>query len=172
MVAQTVHRYIALLETIFLINLQPSWHTNGTLRYIKSPKVYLVDSGLLTYLLDVNLKRALTDPMQMGKILENFVVNEFKKQVTWSKVMPELYHFRTISGEKVDIVLENRAGKIVGIEIKNSNSIEQKDFKGLKSLRENAKKKFLKGLVFYTGSQYVPFGNNLYALPINSLWES
>ena len=172
LVAQTLHRYIALLETIFLINLQPSWNTNLALRFIKSPKLYLVDSGLLTYLLGINLERALKDPGLMGKVLENFIMSELKKQITWSKTKPQLYHFRTSGGEEVDMVLENRAGQIIGIEIKNSETVEPKDFKGLKYLKEKAQDSFIHGIVFYAGSQAVPFGDKLFALPINSLWEA
>ena len=172
LVMKTLHRYISLLETIFIINLQPAWSTNIGLRFIKSPKVYSIDTGLLSYLLDFNLERALKDNMQMGKSLENFVVSELKKQATWSKVKVQIYHFRTTSGEEVDIVLENRSGDIVGIEIKNSEKITQEDFKGLRYLKEKGKDRFLKGIVLYTGSQALPFGENLYTLPINSLWES
>ncbi len=170
-VAKTVHRYLALLETIFMISLQRSWSNNLMLRLIKSPKIYLVDSGLLSYLLDINLERALKDSLQMGKVIENFAMSELKKQSSWSKTQPKLYHFRTTAGEEVDIVLENRSGNIVGIEIKNSSKVTPEDFKGLKYLKTKAKEKFVKGIVLYTGSQYVPFGENLFALPINSLWE-
>lgn len=172
MVAQTLHRYLSLLETIFIINLQPSWHANLTLRFIKSPKLYLVDSGLLSYLLGVSVERILNDNFQVGKIVENFVVDELQKQVTWSRIQIGLYHFRTTGGEEVDIVLENRLGQIVGIEVKNSTKVTPDDFKGLKYLQEKVKDKFIKGIVLYTGSQYIPFGEGLYVLPINSLWNT
>ena len=171
MVAQTLHRYIALLETIFLISLQPSWHTNFLLRFIKSPKLFLVDSGLLTYILGVNLEKMLTNNPENGKVVENFVVIELKKQITWSKIRPSMYHFRTDSGEEVDIILENRAGQIVGIEIKASENVDPRDFKILKKLREKMPDKFVKGIMLYTGSKHIPFGDNLHAMPISSLWQ-
>ncbi len=171
MVTQTVHRYMALLATIFLINLHSPWHTNLTLRIIKSPKLYLIDSGLLTYLLGIDLERALDDTLAMGKVIENFVVTELRKQITWSKTIPQIHHFRTISGIEVDIVLENRAGDIVGIEVKNAAKVVPTDFKGLTYLQEKAKSKFKKGIVLYTGSKVVPFGNKLFAVPIHALWE-
>lgn len=171
MVAQTVHRYIALLQTIFIITLQQSWHSNLSLRYIKSPKVYLVDSGLLSYLLGINLERSFTEQVAMGKVLENFMLNELKKQATWSKTGPDGYHFRTTSGTEVDILLENRQGEIVGIEVKSAEKISPDDFKGLKLLAQNMDQKFIKGIVFYCGSQVVPFGDKLWALPITCLWQ-
>ena len=170
--AKTLHRYLALLETIFLVNLQLPWSSNRSLRFIKSPKLYLVDSGLLAYLLNINVRRALSDSMQMGKILENFVVNEIRKQATWSQTKVEQHHFRTADGKEVDIVLENRSGHIVGIEVKNSQRLTQEDFKGLRYLQEKTNDKFMTGVILYMGSQVVPFGDKLYALPINALWET
>jgi uncharacterized protein len=168
---KTVHRYTALLETIFLINLKQTWSNNITSRITKAPKIYLVDSGLLTYLLDVSLEKLLENNPHTGKIVENFVMNELQKQSTWSKLHIQLYHFRTSNGEEVDIILEDRSGNIVGIEIKNSTTVNPSDFKGLRYLREKAKDTFIKGIVLYMGSQYIPFEKDLFALPINALWE-
>lgn len=170
MVSQTVHRYIALLQTIFLVTVQQSWNSNVALRYIKSPKLYLVDSGLLSYLLGITLDRALQEPAIMGKVVENFVVSELQKQITWSLTRPEMFHFRTSSGEEVDIILESRKGDIVGIEVKASESVSPQDFKGLTRLQEQLSKRFKRGILLYAGSQAVPFGKDLWALPISSLW--
>lgn len=171
MVANTVNRYLALLETIFIVSLQPSWHTNLTARYVKAPKLYFVDTGLLAYLMAFNLERAQQDQIQMGKLVENFVINELQKQATWNKTQVNLFHFRTLEGIEGDIVLEDRAGNIVGLEIKSSEAVSSGDFKGLRHLKEKAGKKFKKGIVLYTGTQSVAFDEDLYALPLNCLWE-
>jgi len=168
---KTVHRYIALLETIFLIYIQRPWSTNIAQRFIKSPKVYMVDSGLLAYLLDTNLDKALSNSTHMGRIVENFVVGELRKQATWSKKHVELYHSRMMTGEEVDVILEDRSGNVVGIEIKSNEGVGPEDLKGLRFLRDKIGKRFVMGIVFYAGSQYMPFENNLYALPINALWD-
>jgi uncharacterized protein len=168
---KTLQRYIALLETIFLINQQQSWSTNITQRFVKAPKVYMVDSGLLSYLLDTNLERLLTNSTHAGKILENFVVGELQKQATWSKTSVAMYHCRTTAGEEVDVILEDRSGNIVGIEIKSSEKVTTDDFKGLKYLKEKVGEKFVMGIVLYTGSLCLPFDKGLYTMPINVLWE-
>ncbi len=172
MVTKTVSRYLALLETIFLINLQRSWSTNITSRFVKAPKLYLVDSGLLSYLLDTNLEKALTNSTHMGKIVENFVVSELKKQITWNKTIVELYHCRTTAGQEVDIILEDRSGNVIGIEVKLSEKVIPEDFKGLIYLQEKMKEKFIVGLVLSTNPQCVPFAPNLTAMPINVLWDA
>ena len=69
-------------------------------------------------------------------------------------------------------MLENLAGEIVGIEVKASSTVKSSDFKGLNYLSELLGDRFLRGIVLYTGDQPVPFGSNLYALPVSTLWES
>lgn len=72
---------------------------------------------------------------------------------------------------EVDLVLENSEGKLVGIEVKDSATIDAKSFKGLKSLAEATKKRFHRGIVLYTGTQILPFGEGMFAMPISSLWQ-
>ncbi len=169
---KTTQRYISLLETIFIINRQHSWNTNIAQRFIKSPKLYMVDTGLLTYLLDINLQKAITDPTVMGKVVENFVVGELKKQATWNKTTVDQYHCRTVNNKEVDIILENRSGNIIGIEVKSNENISKDDFKGLKYLQANVPDKFIKGIVLYTGSSHFAFDKDLYVMPISTLWET
>jgi len=167
----TLHRYLALLQTVFLVNLQQPWSSNLGKRLIKAPKMYLVDTGLLSFLLDVSAARAELNPQLMGAIVENFVHAELLKQATWNTVRLHQYHMRTQTGIEIDIVLENTAGKLVGIEIKNSQTVSASDFKGLSYLQQEAKTAFHRGIVLYTGSEIVPFGPQLYALPMCALWQ-
>lgn len=165
----TLSRYLDLLEIIFFISFQPAWSSNLTKRLVKSPKLLLVDSGLLCFLLGTNLSTK-NHPI-LGQILENFVVNELKKQATWNQTRIKMFHFRSTSGTEVDIILEDYAGNLVGIEIKNSATVGPKDFKGLRALKDSVKNKLLKGFVIYTGDQIIPAGDNLFALPIYTLWK-
>lgn len=169
--AKTLHRYFVLLETIFLVNSQPAWSTNISQRFLKSPKVYMLDSGLLSYLLDTNIEKAMANSTHMGKIVENFVVSELRKQATWSKIITQMYHCRTASGQEVDIILEDRSENIVGIEVKSSQTVGTSDFNGLKYLKDKVKDKFVMGIVLNTGSSIIPFDKDLYAMPINALWD-
>ncbi len=170
LVNTTLRRYLALLQTVFLVGFLPSWGVNLSKRLVKSPKVYLVDTGLLSYLLGINHDRLSVDSALIGNLFENFVVMELKKQATWSKRRVTLYYYRTLDGIEVDIVLEDKAGNIVGIEVKASETVTAMDFKGLKHMQETYKDRFLKGIVLYAGSEGVPFGKNLFAWPISSLW--
>jgi len=66
--------------------------------------------------------------------------------------------------------LENPVGEVVAIEVKPSSTVKAHDFKGLKYLSDLLGERFLQGIVLYTGDQPVPFGSNLYALPVSALW--
>jgi hypothetical protein len=107
----------------------------------------------------------------IGPLLENFIIMEIKKQSTWSAVKPQMFHFRTQTGQEVDIVLEDRAGNIVGIEVKASATVHAHDFNGLRAFAETAGKRFRRGIVLYTGTESIPFGEHLTALPVQLLWQ-
>jgi predicted AAA+ superfamily ATPase len=80
-------------------------------------------------------------------------------------------HFRTLAGQEVDFVLEDRRGRIVGLEVKSSATVHSDDFKGLRAMEEAAGKKFVRGVVLHTGAEVVPFGERLHAVPISALWQ-
>jgi hypothetical protein len=73
-------------------------------------------------------------------LLEDFVVMELRKQTTWSGVQAEVLYWRTASGQEVDVVLEDRAGRIAGIEIKAAATLSGSDVRGLQALATTAGK--------------------------------
>ena len=166
----TLKRYMALFETIFLIDHIPAWHSNLGKRFVKAAKLVMNDTGLLTTLLAVDAARLENTPL-CGTVIENFVIMELKKQISWSDTGPAILHYRTQAGQEVDVVLEDTAGRIVGIEIKSAKSVGGHDFRGLQSLAEASGHNFLRGIVLYSGSEMVSFGSNLCAMPIDSLWK-
>ena len=167
----TLKRYMTILETTFLLQVIPAWSGNLSKRLVKSAKLVIADTGLMTYLLGLDKERLLHDPILAGHVLENFVIMEIKKQLGWNRTKPQLFHFRTQTGQEVDIVLEDSSGRVVGIEIKSSASVAANDFKGLRLLQEILGKRFLRGLVLYAGSEIIPFGSEFHALPISALWS-
>jgi predicted AAA+ superfamily ATPase len=168
----TLKRYFALLETTFLVRLVPAWSANLGKPLVKSPKLYLNDTGLMSYLLGLNESRLAEAPMMLRPLLENFVAMELSKQAGWSMVRTELFHFRLAAGPDVDFVLENDAGEIVGIEVKASSTVASTDFKGLRNLAELTGKRFRRGVVLYTGAEALPFGAGFHALPVTCLWST
>ncbi len=167
----TMKRYLGLLQAVFLIQLVPAWYRNIGKRLIKSPKLYINDTGLLTYLLGLDRHQLMNYPDNLGPVLENYVMNELVKQSTWCDTETRLFYYRTVNGREVDFVLENNRGEIVGIEVKSSNSVDANDFKGLRDLSETTGDQFVNGIVLYLGENVIPFGKKYFALPISALWK-
>jgi len=166
----TLKRYFALLETTFLVQLLRPWSINTGQRAIRTPKLYLNDTGLLAHLEGLTPDRLDVDPGMAGSILENFVMMELRKQSAWSETQPNLYYWRTASGQEVDIVLEDASGRLVGIEVKASSTLHGGDLRGLQYLAKESGKRWIRGVVLYTGTEVIPFAANLHGLPIPSLW--
>jgi predicted AAA+ superfamily ATPase len=157
---------------LFLIVALQPWFSNVGKRLVKSPKLYLNDTGLLCHLIGCDGRALIQDGTLLGQVFENFVVMEIIKQMSWSEAQPRIFHFRTEAGQEVDIVLERADGKIVGIECKSSSSIDAHTFKGLRALKEITGNKFHRGIVLYTGNNNLTVGDGLEALPISELWET
>lgn len=72
---------------------------------------------------------------------------------------------------EVDTVIERGARALAGVEVKASATVTQRDFHGLRKLREAAGKRFVCGVVLYDGGTCASFGDSLFAVPIRALWE-
>jgi len=109
------------------------------------------------------------DRSAFGRLLETFYYQELRRQSTGRAQFVSFSHFRDKDGVEVDIVIES-AGKIAGIEIKASSTVTEADFKGLRKLHGDTGKTFSSGVLLYDGESIVPFGPQLFAVPISYLW--
>jgi len=170
---KTVLSYVELLEAMYIIKIVPSYHVNASLRVIKSPKIHFIDTGLASYLLNVNKENLLQNKDGVyGSLIENFAYSELLKEASYSNNSVNLYHFRDLRKKEVDIVLENRNGKIIGIEVKAKASIKKSDLKGMIELAKESKDTFDKGIIFYGGNEIQPIsveGFLFYCLPLGIL---
>ncbi|MEY4884311.1 MAG: hypothetical protein RIS34_2165 [Pseudomonadota bacterium] len=166
----TLKRYFALLEMLFLVVRLPSWERNPGKRLVKAPKVFLPDSGLLGHLMAATPESLAAKQGLPGAMVETFVLTELLKHVAFSVQRLSLWHYRTQTNIEVDFILENRLGQITGIEVKASATVDSKDFKGLRHLQETEATIFQRGIVLYTGRDVVPFGENLWAVPLSVWW--
>lgn len=165
----SLKRYLALLQAVFIYQPLPPWHANLGKRLVKSPKSFLVDTGLACHLLQIS-DPASSNPYY-GRLLETFVVNELRKQLSWNNTRCHLYHWRTHEGDEVDVVLESSAGAIAGIEVKAASTIANSDVTGLSNLARRLGSKFKKGVLLYQGRTAIPFEKKIVALPISMLWK-
>ena len=95
-----------------------------------------------------------------------------QKQLAWSEVHAEVFHFRTAAGREVDLVLEADDGRVVGIEVKAAASVGVGDFRGLEALREVAGKRFHRGVLLFGGREVLPFGKEMWVVPMAGAWQA
>jgi predicted AAA+ superfamily ATPase len=157
-------------ETVFLVHLLPAWRPGLGAREVHTPKVHLVDSGLLAHILGADTGRIRHDDQVTGRILENFVAMEIVKQAEWARTDARAYHYRD-GRDEVDIVLEARSGELAAIEVKAGASLDAGSPRSLRKLRDLAGGRFRAGIVLYSGRHTIPLGERLWAVPISGLWE-
>ncbi len=97
---------------------------------------------------------------------------ELRKQIGWSRTRPRMFHFRLATGLGVDLVLEARGGRLVGVEVKASTTVSRDDLKALRLLAAATGKRFHRGVVLYTGSEALRFGPDLHPLPVAAVWRT
>jgi len=169
--ATTAERYISLFEEVFLIKRVDGWASSATGRAMRMRKVVFVDAGLAANLCGLTEARLRHTDSLVGALIENFVIGELARQLTWADTRAQLFHYRTKDHVEVDVILEAADGRLVGIEIKAAETVHGSDFAGLRHLQSRLGDRFHLGLVLYAGKTVGSFGDRLLAAPINLLWQ-
>lgn len=167
----TTRRYLQLLEAAYIIRVVSGWATSRTTRAVRAPKVFVCDAGLLCHLLGVGVDGLGAPSAEAGPVLETFVTMELCRQLAWAETRAELFHFRSKDGTEVDAVLEAPDGRVVGVEVKAGATVRLEDFRGLRLLADRLGESFRAGLVLYTGTETLSFGDRLRCVPMSALWE-
>lgn len=169
----TLRRYFALLQTLFLVHLVPAWARNPGKRLVKTPKVFVPDTGLLCLLTHLAESRVAAGaaPGLPGGLVETYVAAQLQQHLAFSSRGLTLWHYRTQAGVEVDFLLEDRAGRLTGIEVKASASVDASDFKGLRHLQDSQPQAFQRGIVLYGGRERVAFSERLVAVPLSWWWS-
>lgn len=170
--ARSVERYLALFEEVFLLKRLPAWSNRVSKRAVKMQKILFVDTGLCAHLQGRGMRRLLRDDALVGPLCENFVLSEVARQLGWSDERAVLSHFRTRDGVEVDGVLEAADGRLVGLEVKAAETVGGQDFASLRQFATLAGARFHHGVVLYNGSEVLPFGERLTAVPIDAVWRT
>lgn len=167
---KTASRYVGILEQMYLLKRIEVWANNRLKRVVKTSKLQFVDSGLLAALLDLTVEEVHSNRTRFGSVLETFVYGELLKHTTTAEGDYHLMYYRDADKFEVDVVIENTAGQIVGVEVKASATIKESDLRGLKKLASLTGSQFKMGVLLYDGSETMPLGNEIWAAPLSSLW--
>lgn len=168
----TAESYINALEALYLIDRIKAWTKTDYAKIRKKDKLLLNDTGLMASTLGWKLSKVQSDGECNGKLIETFVYHQLASIVEAQGNHEQIYYYRDAMGHEADFLIENADGDILAIEVKTAPAIKRVHFKQLKWLRSNifSDRKFT-GIVLYTGDYVLPFGTNLWAVPIGSIWS-
>lgn len=113
----TIRNYIDLLQATFMLHIVPPYISNSGKRLVKSPKVYITDSGLTACLLQIQSFEQLMGSPVIGSIWEQIILTNLKGHFPSAR----FYFYRTSAGAEMDFVIEYR-NKVCAIECKSSKS--------------------------------------------------
>ena len=152
----TVHRYLNLLETSYLLVRLPAYVVNRTKRLIKSPKVYWGDTGVALHLTQEEEPR--------GAHLENLVLHDL---LTWRDSRldcAEVFYWRTTIGEEVDFVIE-AGDRLLPIEVKATARPRLRDITNLRTFRAEYGERARAGLLLHAGEMLDWIAPDVLAVP-------
>jgi len=173
--AKTYEKYKALCSSAFLIFELPAWSKPNRLnkRFVKQKKLFFTDTNLLCYMMQRDMNEVYkNDKATMGHLFENFIATEIMKAAK-SLGSFSVSHFNPVQnqGKEVDFVIESPNGEAIGIEVKLDGTVDAKDWANMNVLQETLGNRFIKGIIIYTGTDLVQVGRDIWAVPVNYLWE-
>jgi predicted AAA+ superfamily ATPase len=119
----TISQWLGVLETTAQILVVPPFYENLGKRLIKSPKVYIADSGLACHLLGIETAAELAKSPFLGSLFEGFIASEILKAQANGGRRRELYHFRDEQGLEVDFVVPGQGGAVSLVECKATATV-------------------------------------------------
>jgi predicted AAA+ superfamily ATPase len=160
----TTSRYVSLLETSFVISKLNPYLRNKASRLIKSPKIYISDSGLACFMVGIDkFRMEYPEPLQ-GALFETYVVQNLFAIINARWKEAQLYFWGIQGRNEVDLIIE--VGRsCLAIEVKSSGRWQKKDLSGLETFLA-ATPHCLAGVLCYNGTEAVRLGEKLWALPL------
>jgi len=158
----TVRHYLDLLTDAFMVRQLQPWHANLRKRQVKSPKVYVRDSGLLHRLLGIDTAKALMSHPKVGASWEGFVI----EQVLAAEPHDEASFWGTHQGAEIDLIL-SRGGRLLGVECKRADAPRMTKSIGV-ALADLGLDRVA---VVYPGERRYSLADRVEAVPVSALAE-
>lgn len=158
----TTARYLSSMEASFICFRLYPYLGNRSSRLIKSPKVYISDTGLAAYLAGVK-KLDAHEPLR-GALLENYVAQNLQSIISTHSPDTKIGYWNIQGRFEVDFVLEI-ARQTIAIEVKYGSRIKEDDLTGIKAYLQSSKN-CLAGILAYNGTEVLKLRNKIWAIPI------
>jgi predicted AAA+ superfamily ATPase len=165
---ETCENYLVILEQTFQIYLLRPFFENIGKRFVKSPKVFLNDTGIMSYFLGIYNPKQFENSRYKGALVETFVFNELLKHIGFAIEDTKIYHYLTSDKKEIDFILE-RNDQIIAIEVKSSSKVGKDDFRHIMDFQKNSSKDVF-GVVFYMGENVLHINDKCVALPFGYLY--
>jgi uncharacterized protein len=163
-------RYLKQLKTLFLTLTIPAYLRTQK-RTLQTVRTYLLDTGLMSYLLNLNAQNLASQPQHYPQLLKNFVVLELYKQCSWMNHPIQLQYLATYNGGEIDLLLEDEQGRVVALQVRATTQVTARDFSFLKRFRTELGSKFCRGMVLYLGENVQVYDPTLWAVPVSALYK-
>ncbi|MEO1538578.1 ATP-binding protein [Thalassovita taeanensis] len=156
---QTIGRYLDLLVDLMLVRRLQPWHENVGKRLVKSPKVYVRDSGVVHALLSIGTIEGLLGHPVVGGSWEGFCIEAL---LAAAPTGTEPFFYRTSAGAELDLVLRLPGGDIWAVEIKRTTApkVSRGFYVGAEDIKASWK------LLIYAGEHDVPVAEGVRAMPL------
>ncbi|WP_396435805.1 ATP-binding protein [Limnohabitans sp.] len=163
--AKTVHRYLDMLVDLMLVRRVQAWYSNAGKRLVKSPKLYVRDSGLVHALLGIGTQDALLSHPVVGNSWEGFALETL---LNAAPLNTSSGFYRTSNGAEVDLLLDIPGHGVWAIEVKRG--VASKPRKGFYSACEDLKP--AKRWLVYPGTDAYPVGDGVQVIGLHNLAET
>ncbi|OOF36227.1 ATP-binding protein [Rodentibacter heidelbergensis] len=166
----TIKRWTAILETSGIIYLLKPYSNNHLKRVVKTPKVYMLDTGLMAWLTKWLTPETISQGAKRGQFFETFVMSEVIKSFYNNGLEPPIYFYRDTNQKEIDLLIEYDR-TLYPVEIKTSASPDKKMAKSFGFLKENLPSEEIQvgnGVIINLYPQKLWLSGDLVALPV---WE-
>jgi predicted AAA+ superfamily ATPase len=168
---KTGDAYEQLLRNLLVADTVPAWTSSRLKRLVRSPKRYVVDTGLVAASLRLTVDTIIRDGDLLGRLLDTFVTAQLRAELPLNAAGPRLYHLRQEQGRhEIDLIAELGAYRVVGIEVKAAAAPTADAARHLRWLREELGDRFVRGVVLHTGPRAYEIDDRIVAAPICALW--
>jgi predicted AAA+ superfamily ATPase len=161
---ETVENYLVILQQTFQLQLLRPFFENIGKQFVKSSKIFLNDTGLMSYFLGIYTIEQFESSSYKGALVETFVFNELLKHCEFSIDDTKIYHYLTSDKKEIDFILQ-RNEKIIAIEVKSSSKVGKDDFRHIMDYQKKSSKDVF-GIVFYMGENVLHINEHCVALPM------
>jgi len=165
---ETIENYLTILEQTFQIKFVRPYFENIGKQFVKSPKIYLNDTGVASYFLGINSADDLESSHYKGALFETFVCNELVKHISFASNQTQIFHYRTNDKKEIDFILKQN-DKIVAIEVKSASKVDKSDFRHILDFQKSCHGEVF-GVVFYAGENVLWIDESCVALPFGFFW--